>query len=231
MNTTRIVIAADNALFRDLLFRALSGVPSLAVVGEAGDGRTAMRMVEKMKPDVVLVDKELGSTIDGAEVAIRLRMQKPNLGIVILSSYRDLCYISRLPFRAWRGCAHLLKQNVCGVDSLVVAIEKTKSGMTVLDPQLTWGHTSSWVSKLPPAKHEVLTLVAQGYNNSAISNRLNLSTKTVENYINSIYLELGLNKASDLNSRVKATLVYLESLRMGSDKFSYSSEMAVVKVR
>lgn len=214
METTRILIVEDEALFRDLLCRTLSKESQLLVTGEAGDGETAIRLFEETKPDVVLVDIELPGNIDGIDVAVHVKKHNPEVGIVILSSHSDQRYVLSLPLRESGGWAYLLKQTVSGIGTLMNAIEKTRSGMIVLDPQIANGlraRQTSPVARLSPSRLEVLKLIAQGYNNTAVASQLNLSAKSVENYINDIYQELGLKDMAALHARVKATLLYLES--------------------
>ena len=214
METTRVVIVEDEALFRELLRRTLSAEPGLEVVGVAEDGETAIRLAGEAKPDVVLMDIELPGELDGIEAALRIKEERPQTGIVILSAHSDRRYVMSLPLEHSHGWAYLLKQSVQDMAAVVRAILGTKAGMVVLDPAVVSSllpRQGSTVARLTPRQQEVLELIAQGYNNAAIAEQLILSEKSVETYINAIYQELHLSNEPDIHARVKATLFYLEN--------------------
>lgn len=214
MKTTRILIVEDDILFRELLRRVLSREPRIKVVGEADNGETAFRIAKEIKPDVVLMDIELKGDIDGIEVALQIKKERPETGIVILSAHGEWRYVSSLPLRSSRGWAYLLKKTVPDLDTVLRAIEVAKTGRVMLDPEVVRvmrTGSGSLIGKLSPSKREVLKLIAQGYSNAAVAKRLQLSTKSVENYINIIYQELNLSSESAIHARVKATLMYLDS--------------------
>jgi len=213
MKATKIIIVEDEALFRELLRRTLESEPGLEVVGEAEDGETAICLAEEMNPDVVLMDIELLGELDGIEAALQIKKTRPHIGIVILSVHRDRRYITSLPLEEVGGWAYLLKQTVPDLTTIIRAIEGSKAGMLVIDPAMVKSlrpKQDSTLGKLTARQHEVLELIAQGYNNLAIAERLGISKKSVETYINNIYQELQLSDEPDIHARVKATLLYLE---------------------
>jgi len=213
MDTIRIIIVEDEALFRELMRRTLSTETGLEVVGEAEDGETAVSLVEDTKPDVVLMDIELSGELDGIEAALQIKKENPHIGIVILSVHEDRRYVTSLPLESSGGWAYLLKQTVPDLATIVRAIEGSKAGMLVLDPTMVKSlrpKQDSILAKLTSRQHEVLELIAQGYNNNAIAERLMLSGRSVETYINAIYQELQLSNEPDIHARVRATLFYLE---------------------
>ncbi len=214
METTRIIVVDDEALFRELLVRTLSAEPGLEVVGQAEDGETAVSLAREKKPDVVLMDIEMPGGTDGIEASLRIKSESPETGVVILSAHSDRRYVTSLPLEDIQGWAYLLKQTVPDLATIVRAIEGSKVGMVVLDPAVVAGlrpRQGSAVARLNPRHQEVLELLAQGYSNAAIAQQLRLSRKSVETYINAIYQELHLSHEPDLHARVKATLIYLES--------------------
>jgi DNA-binding NarL/FixJ family response regulator len=214
VETTRVLIVEGEALFRELLRRTLSAEAGLEVVGVAGDGETAVRLAREAKPDVMLMDIELPGEPDGIEAALRIKKERPQTGIVILSVHSERRYVTSLPLEAFQGWAYLLKQTVPDLAALVRAIEGTKAGMVVLDPVVVaslGSRQASAVARLTPRQQEVLEFLAQGYSNAAIAQRLMLSQKSVETYINAIYQELNLSKEPEIHARVKATLLYLDS--------------------
>ena len=213
MKGTKIIIVEDEALFRELLCRTLESEPGLEVVGEAEDGETAIRLAEELNPDVVLMDIELLGELDGIEAALQIKKTKPHIGIVILSVHRDRRYITSLPLEEVGGWAYLLKQTVPDLTTIIRAIEGSKAGMLVIDPSMVKSlrpKQDSALGRLTTRQHEVLEHIAQGYNNHAIAERLGISRKSVETYINTIYQELQLSDEPDIHARVKATLLFLE---------------------
>jgi len=213
MPPTKIVIVEDERLFRALLCRTLSVEPGLEIVGVAEDGETAVNLAHESKPDVVLTDIELTGDLDGIGAGLRIKKDRPQTGVVILSVHSERRYLTSLPLEELPGWAYLLKQTVPDVATVIRAIEASKSGMLMLDPALVKSlkpRQNSTLSKLTPRQKEVLQCIAQGYNNNAIARQLHLSQRSVETYINVIYQELGISDEPDIHARVKATLLYLE---------------------
>jgi len=213
MEATRIVIVEDEALFRQLLRRTLSAEPGLEVAGMAEDGEAAVRLARELKPDVMLMDIELPGELDGIEAALQIKKERPQIGVVILSAHSDRRYVTSLPLKDSQGWAYLLKQTVPDMATVIRAIEGSKVGMLMVDPSIVknlWPRQDSVVAKLTSRQQEVLKLIAQGYNNAAVAERLYLSEKSVETYINVIYQELHLSKEPNINARVRATLLYLQ---------------------
>lgn len=214
METTRVTITEDEPLFRELLLRVLAAEPEIKVVGTADDGKKSVQLARETRPDVVLMDIELPGEMDGIEAALIIKREMPETGVVILSSHSDRHYVTSLPLEDSGGWAYLLKQTVPDLGELIRAIQGSKAGMVVLDPAVLANlrpRRNSAVARLTPRQQEVLQLIAEGHNNAAIAQRLVLSEKTVETYINSIYQELNLSKEPEIHARVKATLLYLES--------------------
>jgi DNA-binding NarL/FixJ family response regulator len=216
MAETKLVIVEDEALFRELLIRTLSAEPGIEVIGVAQDGETAVQISREKKPNAILMDIELSGEMDGIEAALQIKKDLPETGIVILSVHSDRRYVTSLPLDETKGWAYLLKHTVPDVATLVRAIEGSKMGMLVLDPMMVKNlrpKEGSTLEGLTPRQMEVLELIAQGYNNAAIAERLSLSEKSVETYINVIYQELHVSHEAEVHSRVKATLIYLQESR------------------
>ncbi|HEX74172.1 MAG TPA: response regulator transcription factor [Dehalococcoidia bacterium] len=216
MNTeeTRVTITDDEPLFVELLLRALVTEPEIIVVGTAYDGEKSVQLARELRPDVVLVDIELPGEMDGIEAALIIKREMPETGVVILSAHSDRRYITSLPLEDSSGWAYILKQTVPNVAELVRAIQGTRVGMVVLDPAVLANlrpRRDSSVAKLTPRQQDVLKLIAEGRSNAAIAKRLILSEKSVETYVNCIYQRLGLSGEQEINARVRATLLFLES--------------------
>ena len=208
----KIMIVEDEGLFRDMLKISLGALSNLEVVEAVSDGNAAVEAASRVKPDVILMDIELGSEPNGIAAGRAIKEDHPDMGIVILSSHRERQYISLIAVEEASGWSYLLKQSVSDAGSLVRAIEGAASGLVVMDPAVVNSmkpRKGSLTAGLTPRQQEVLTIMAQGYNNAAIAEKLILGTKSVENYINAIYQELSLGHNGPLHPRVQAVLSYL----------------------
>ncbi len=209
----RVLIVDDEALFAELMGRSLSAEPGVEVVGVASDGETAVQMANELEPDAILMDIELPGSIDGIEAAVQIKKVRPQTGIVILSSHSDRRYVTSLPIEEIPGWAYLLKQTVPDLRTLVRAIQGSMMGMVALDPAVVAGlspRAGSRVARLTPRQREVVELIAQGFNNAAIAERLTIAERSVETYIGAIYQELELSGEQGAHARVRATLQFLE---------------------
>jgi DNA-binding NarL/FixJ family response regulator len=212
----RVLIVEDEGLMRDMLRISLSAYPNLEVVGAVGDGESAVKAAEELAPDVVLTDIELGDGPSGIEAGHRIKARQPRIGIVILSFHQEKQYIASLPASKASGWSYLLKQSVADTEALTRAIEGSAGGFVVLVPAIVEGlrpAANSPVEHLTVRQREVLELMAQGYSNAAIAERLSVSEKSVENYINAIFQELGITREDPVHPRVKAVLTYLQQTR------------------
>jgi DNA-binding NarL/FixJ family response regulator len=208
----KVMIVEDEGLFRDILKISLGFVPNLEVVDAVADGGTAIEAANRLEPDVILMDIELGSDPNGIAAGRVIKEQHPNMGIVILSSHRERQYLSLISAEESSGWSYLLKQSVSDAGALARAIEGAASGLVVMDPAVVNSlkpRKGSLTAGLTPRQQEVLNMMAQGYNNAAIADKLVLGTKSVENYINAIYQELSLSHNGPLHPRVQAVLTYL----------------------
>lgn len=208
----KVMIVEDEGLFRDMLKICLTGVPNLEVVDAVGDGNTAIEAAARLDPDVILMDIELGSEPNGIAAGRIIKSERPETGIVILSSHRERQYLNLIAAEDSAGWSYLLKQSVSDSGSLARAIEGAASGLVVMDPTVVNSmkpRKGSLTAGLTPRQQEVLNMMAQGYNNAAIAEKLVLGTKSVENYINAIYQELTLSHNGPLHPRVQAVLSYL----------------------
>lgn len=213
MDTLRLLVVEDEALFREMLVMTLEDEPGLEVVGQADTGQSAINLAAEQQPDVVLMDIEMPGDYDGIDAGIEIRKTHPSTGIVLLSSHRDRRYFTSLPADQQSGWSYLLKQSVGDVATVVRAIRGSAAGMVVLDPALIGEmrpKPDSALSRLTPRQHDVLELIAQGYSNAAIADELSLTERSVETYVSVVYQELGVSGEREIHARVKATLMALE---------------------
>lgn len=209
----RTVIVEDEGLYLDLLATVLRLDPGLDVVGSFADAEAALRAVPALKPDVALLDIELGGAINGVQLGLLLREHLPALGIVLLSNVRAPRLLGSIPASQVSGWSYLLKRSVRDAGVLRRAIDGAAHGLVTLDPALVEGRQArehGRVSALTERQRGILALVAEGLTNEAIAERLAISVKTVENQLVLTYQELGLDRERDpVHPRVKAVLLYL----------------------
>lgn len=211
---TKVMIVEDQGLFRNLLQTSLASLPNLEVVGAVGDGNAAIRMAREKRPHVILMDIELGSDPDGIDAGHEIRKHLPNAGIVLLSIHRNKAFIDRLQAEQAGGWSYLLKDSVSNLDTLNRALEGSASGLMVLDPLLVESlkpKLSTPLGALTPRQLDVLKLMAEGYSNAGIAEKLVIGEKSVENYINAIYQQLLSSRDEPRHLRVTATLYYLHN--------------------
>ena len=208
----KVLIVENEGLFRDMLKISLGAIPNLEIVGAVCDGNAAIQATGQMRPEVVLMDIELGSDPNGIEVGKAIKSNHPDMGMILLSAHKEREYVSLIASDEMSGWSYVLKQSVTDADALVRAIEGAACGLVVMDQGVVNSmkpRKGSDTAGLTPRQQEVLSMMAKGYNNSAIADNLVLGTKSVENYINAIYQELHLGHNGDLHPRVQAVLTYI----------------------
>jgi DNA-binding NarL/FixJ family response regulator len=215
--TLRVVLAEDNALLREGVARLLERAEGIELVGTAVDRPSLEALIEEVAPQIVVTDIRMPptGTDEGIQIAAQLRIDRPEVGVVVLSQYADPAYALALLDGGSEGRAYLLKERVSDVDELVAAIREVAAGGSVIDSKVVEALVStkrpaqSDVDRLTPREREILGEMAQGKSNAAIAAALVLSTRAVEKHTNSIFSKLGLSEEVDVNRRVKAVLLYL----------------------
>lgn len=198
MRPIRLLVVDDVDAFRSGLKDLLSAVPDFEVVAEARDGRDALRLAARTRPDVALVDLQMPN-IDGVEVTRRLRVDLPRCQVVILTTFDDDDRI----FMALRAGArgYLLKD--LSASRLVDAVRTAARGESVLAPRVA-GKVIAEFARLParetptsaglsPRETEVLKMLARGAVNKEISAALGITEGTVKNHLTSLYAKLGVS--------------------------------------
>jgi DNA-binding NarL/FixJ family response regulator len=211
----RVVIADDSGLLRQGLTKLLTEA-GVEVVDTAPDAETLIALVDEVSPDVAIVDIKMPPTFtnEGAKAAVELRARHPELGILLLSQSLESRYVADLARESPRGFGYLLKDRVVDVDVLVGALETVVAGGTVMDPDVVahlLGRQSLAVqlARLSERERAVLELMAQGYSNAGIAERLVIETKTVESHVARIMAKLDLHQAPEEHRRVRAVLAWL----------------------
>src|SRR6476646_3946149 len=214
----RVVVAEDHYLVREAIVRLLGQEPGIELVSTCTDFDAAAAALAELRPDVLVSDIRMPPT--GVDEGIRLaelaRDEELAGGVVVLSQYLEPSLVLRLLGGGSAGRAYLLKDRITHQNQLVTAIEVVAEGGSVVDPlvvdELVSGRDradGSPLDELTPRELEVLGLVAQGRSNAAIAAELYLTKRSVEKYINGIFVKLDLPDDQDVSRRVAATLMFL----------------------
>jgi DNA-binding NarL/FixJ family response regulator len=192
MSKVRVLLVDDHAVVRAGIRNAIEELPNLEIVGEADDGPSLMAALEELQPECLLIDV----TMPDFEpvVAIRqIRIQYPNMRILVVSAYDDDVYVQGL-LRAGVDGYHLKDQPL---SDLRLAIERVISGEKwisgpLVDKLVSYSETTSLSSQLTTRQREMLSLLQQGLDNQTIAVKLELSIKTIENHLTRLYRLLGV---------------------------------------
>jgi two-component system, NarL family, response regulator DevR len=207
----RIVILDDHELVRKGLRALLDQEPNVLIVGEAGTCAQALAITKRLHPQLVLLDMKLPDA-SGIEACKQLLVQMPQLRILVLTSYAEEATV----VAAIRGGAHGYLLKDVKPDDLIRAIRTVAGGRGYLDPRITqqtfrWiqtgacsGDSVQRVRQLSPQEQLIMPLLAQGKTNKEIATQLELSDKTIKNYLGNIYDKLGVRR------RTEAVACYLK---------------------
>lgn len=214
-SVTRIVLADDAILLREALAAALAAA-GFEVVGQAADVSTLLTLVDRQRPDVVIVDVRMppSHTTEGLEAARQIRAAHPGIGILVLSQYVETRYAVDLLRDDPSGIGYLLKDRVARLAELADAVRRVAAGGSVIDPEvvarlLGRRRRHSPLDELTSREREILGLMAEGRSNAAIAERLTLELKTIEGHVGAIFSKLGLEPTTADHRRVLAVLAYL----------------------
>jgi DNA-binding NarL/FixJ family response regulator len=212
-----VVLADDHPLVRDGLAQLLELDPSVTVVGRAGDVEQLMALLSAGDVDVVLTDIRMppGHHVEGIQAAHRIRSEYPAIGVVVLSAYADESYAQELFRDGTRALAYLLKDRVADRAELIRAIATVAVGGSVIDPLVVESMVrrrrthASHLDQLTARERHVLSQMAAGLSNSAISAELFLSVSAVEKHITAIFTKLELTEEQVIHRRVAAVVTFL----------------------
>jgi DNA-binding NarL/FixJ family response regulator len=216
--TIRTVLGDDSYLAREGISRALEDVPDIEIVAMCEDLDSLRAAVEETHPDVVVTDIRMPPTNsdEGIGLASELRRTHPDVGVVVLSQYAEPLYAARLLEESSDRRAYLLKDRVQDRAELSRALREVADGRSVVDSRIVEGllavqrrRETSSLDTLTPREQEILGLVAEGWSNGAIADRLVITKRAVERHIHTIFWKLDLGDSADVSRRVKAALLYL----------------------
>lgn len=202
MNPTRILLVDDHALVRAGIRALIEGEPGIEVIAETGDGDEALRMIEKLRPDLVLLDITM-PTINGFEVLEQITKQYPKTRVIILTVHEGTEYAMRA-LRA--GAAGYLPKSAASTE-LEDAISAVAQGGTYLSHEISQRTVFEYakartpqdlLASLTTRQREILKLIAEGQSTKEIASKLNISVKTVESHRAKLAEKLGIHDVAGL---------------------------------
>src|SRR5215207_10087215 len=202
----KILIVDDQALARDGLELIVGASPDIEVVGTAENGADALEKVEKLAPDLVLMDLKM-PIMNGVQATRRIRERFPQVKVLVLTTYdADEWVVDAIRAGA---SGYLLKDSPR--DEIVAAIQRTAKGETAISAQVTetlyrvvqhgTPKDSTLAEKLNEREREILSLLANGLSNAEIAERMHLAEGTIRNYVSTIFTKL------DVSDRTQAAAI------------------------
>lgn len=201
--TIRVVLADDHRMFREALRIPLAAEQDMDIVGETANGAETLATVEKLAPDVLVLDIALPD-MSGVEVATQIRLSGSAVRIVALSGYDDRFYVDEMFKRG--ASAYVIKSS--GADELIRAIRSVSHGESFVSPELAGqmiqndiggaGNQAPPPSVLSRREREVLALLAAGRRSAAIAQELGIAPATVDVYRRNIRQKLGVQSTAEL---------------------------------
>jgi DNA-binding NarL/FixJ family response regulator len=195
----RVLLADDHDVVRQG-FRALLEREGVEVVGEAADGREALRLAEALQPDVAVLDLSMPG-LNGLDAARTMLQSRPKLGVVLLTMHDDEQHIIAALRAGVRG--YVVKTQAAA--ALTEAIRQVAEGLTYLTPSVTRLVVDAYLAgreappnPLTPRESEVLQLVAEGRTTKEVAGLLKLTVKTAESYRARIMEKLDIHETAGL---------------------------------
>ena len=199
----KVLLADDHTLFREGLRSLLERDPAVTIAGETGDGREALELIDRLRPDVAILDISMPS-LSGLEVAARAQRASPSTRIVMLSMHAGEAYVAQA-VRAGVA-AYLLKDSAAA--ELAQALRSVARGEIYLSPGISKHVVDGFLhgaqgeadplAALTPRQREILQLIAEGKANKEIAADLKLSVKTVEAHRAQMMDRLGIRDVAGL---------------------------------
>jgi DNA-binding NarL/FixJ family response regulator len=212
MSTIRVLLADDQPLVRAGLRRIIDVDPAITVVGEASDGRDAVRQAEALRPDVVLMDVRM-PVFDGIEATRRLTDAENPARVIVLTTFGLDEYV----LAALRSGASAFVLKEAPPEDILGAIHSVASGKAVIDPAVVQSvidelarrppraELAASIAELTPREREVLSLLARGLSNAEIAAELVVGEGTVKTHVARVLAKL------DVRDRVQAVVFAYEA--------------------
>jgi two-component system response regulator NreC len=204
MELIKIVLADDHHIVRQGVMALLKSEPGFSVVGEAGDGISALQVCGRLKPDVLVVDLIMPG-LNGLEVTRQMTKASPHTKVIVLSMYMNEPYV----IEALRNGAYGYVLKGSNIDDLVKAIREVAVGRHYLSPPLSELAIEAYLEKtkgtsldvydtLTAREREVFLLAVEGFSNAEIGAKLFISTRTVETHRANMMRKLSLHSHTDV---------------------------------
>jgi DNA-binding NarL/FixJ family response regulator len=213
----RVVIADDSILLREGIASLLTRA-GIEVAALAGSPEELLREVDAHVPDVAIIDVRMPptQTDEGLRAAHEVRARHPQIGIVILSQHVEVGIATRLLAETPERLGYLLKDRVGNAEAFVGALRRVADGGSALDPEVVTGLLSRArddgpLQTLTDREREVLERIAEGLSNQAIATEMEITLRSVEKYVSSVFTKLGLPATGHEHRRVLAVLRFLRA--------------------
>ena len=217
MSPICVLIAEDQTILRETYLHLLQDTPHISVVGSVADGQAAVEAARQLRPDAVLLDIQMPK-LNGIDAARQIRAELPEVGLVLLSHYSERQYAEAFLRDGTAGKAYLLKTTISEPAALVRAIEVVVEGGAMLAPEiqnellrLASNDPYARLRELTRREMDVLQLMAEGFTNSTIAQKLSISERTVESHVNNIFSKLDLTTEMMRNPRVMAVKLFIQA--------------------
>ncbi|WP_395729502.1 response regulator [Nakamurella sp.] len=211
----RVVVADDSVLMRRGIVETIRAA-GREVVAEAGDARALWAAVEFERPDVAVIDIRMppSHTTEGLDAARRIRADRPEVAVLVLSQYVESAYALRLVQDNPGSVGYLIKDRILDARVLIDALDRVADGQTLVDPTIVAQllgklRRDNPLDRLSDRELEVLALLAEGLSNRAIATRLTVTERTVEAHVRSVFDKLDFANTPEHHRRVLAVLAYL----------------------
>lgn len=195
----RILLVDDHVMLREGLRSILEKQSDFSVIGEASDGRMVLGLVDKISPDVIVMDIGMAG-LNGIETTRRIRATHPRTTVVALSTYSDKRYVLAMLEAGARG--YVLKEAAVG--ELVQAIRAAAKGEVFLTPRVAGVVVEDLALERPaasllgPREREVIQLIGEGKTSKEIAQLCGISPSTVEVHRRNIMKKLGIHSIAEL---------------------------------
>ena len=213
----RVVIADDSILVREGIAALLTRA-GVDVVAQTESPEELLRAIDAHLPDVAIVDVRMPptQTDEGLRAAYEIRARHPQIGIVILSQHVEVGIATRLLAETPERLGYLLKDRVGNAEAFVGALHRVAEGGSALDPEVVSGlfarpREDGPLQTLTDREREVLERIAEGLSNQALAAEMDLTLRSVEKYVSSVFTKLGLPATGHEHRRVLAVLQFLRA--------------------